>query len=183
MRIRGGGRVLVEVPKRERARAVGVVEREWTRDGFDAAPVRAVASRKQRVAMVTVVRELAREGKRRLEDDAIDRDAAALREVGRFLGRLSAEVVVELINHCAQRPPAERQGAMIALAGFVGALFVEYWAARRGQGAVARLVESGEVEAELGVTAEQALEAFIDFVEVTEGQPATRLVGTLYALG
>ncbi|HEY1089346.1 MAG TPA: hypothetical protein VGE37_16690, partial [Archangium sp.] len=110
MRIRGGGRVLVEVPKRERARAVGVVERDWQRDGFDVVPVRAVASRKHSVALAAVVRELAREGRRRLEDDAEDRDAAALREVGRFLGRLSAEVVTELINHYAQRTPGERQG-------------------------------------------------------------------------
>jgi hypothetical protein len=45
-----------------------------------------------------------------------------------------------------------------------------------------RMIEGGELEEELGVSAEQALEAFVNFVEVTEGQPTRRLTGTLYAL-
>lgn len=187
MRIKGGGRVMVEVPRRERARTAPAVEHDWYRDAFDVAPVQLV-SRRLGVTMVAVVRDLAEAGRARLADDLRARDRAAVREVGRLLGGLTAEVVIELINHFAQRARPAREGPMVVLGELVGALFVEFWARQRGPDAVHRLLEAPEageaaLRRELGVGAAQALERFLDFLEVTEGQPTRRLAGTLYAVG
>lgn len=185
MRIKGGGQVKVELPRREkaaRAKAPSTAERNWYRDAFEVAKARPVP---RRAGATAVVKDLAEAGRGRLAADARERDEAALVEVGRVVGGLGAELVIEVINHFAQRARPARERGMVLLGELVGALFVEFWARDRGTGAVHKVLEAVDdvetvIRKELGVGASQAIEMFIDFIEVTEGQPAKRLAGTLY---
>lgn len=186
MRIKGGGQVKVETPRREKAKARPATtppSGNWYRDAFEVAPVRAVP---RRAGATTVVKDLAETGRARLAEDARERDRAALVEVGRVVGGLGAELVIEVINHFAQRARPARERGMVLLGELVGALFVEFWARDRGPDAVHKVLEAVEdvdavIKKELGVGAGQAIERFIDFIEETEGQPAKRLAGTVYA--
>jgi hypothetical protein len=183
MRIKGGGKVMVEAPRRQQHRRVSR-QYDWYRDQFEAAP-RVLPTKRVGVTMVGVLRDLVDQGKSRLLEDLRERDRAQLREVGRVLGGLSTDVVVELINHFAQRAPPLRAAPMVVLGALVGALFIEFWAATGGGDALDRALacDAARFQRELGVGAEAALERFVTFLEDTEGQPARRLVGTLYELG
>ncbi len=114
--------------------------------------------------VVEVARDLADQGRARVEQDE-RRAPEQLIELGRLMGALTAELVVELINHFAQKPPAQRAPAMVVLGALTSALFVEFWALASSTGP------------------EAALERFVSFIEETEGQPARRLAGTLYSVG
>lgn len=183
MRIKGGGKVMVEAPRRQHHRAQPR-QHDWYRDQFEAAP-RVLPSKRLGLTLVGVLRDLVDQGKARLLEDVRGRDRAQLREVGRVLGGLRTDVVVELINHFAQRAPPLRAAPMVVLGALVGALFVEFWSATRGADALDRALASDAqaFQRELGVGADAALERFVTFLEDTEGQPARRLVGTLYELG
>lgn len=163
MRIKGGGRVMVEVPRRQLRREPDR-QQDWYRDAFEVAPMQ-VVSRRLSATMAGVLRDLAEQGRARLAEDLRERDRAQLLEVGRILGGLRADVVVEVINHFAQRAAPVRAAPMVVLGALIGALLVE------------TTPELDERDAG------RVLEKFVTFLEETEGQPTRRLVGTLYALG
>jgi hypothetical protein len=173
MRIKGGGaRVMVGPVGR---RNVGPSLRlELSRDVFEVTPVKVVPPARHAVTVLSLVDEFLQQGRARVERDQRERDAAQLVEIGRLLGALSAAVVIELINHFVQHPPPRRSSAMISLGALTGALFVEYLGTLGG--------DALEQALWTATHASDALERFITFLEQTEGQPARRLVGTLYAL-
>lgn len=175
MRIKGGGaaRVMVEVPRRKKERRPAPPLERYYRDGFDVTPMRLVPSRSS-LTTLAVVRDLAEQGRARVERDE-RRERAELIEVGELLGGLTAELVVELINHFVQRPPSQRSAPMVVLGALTSALFVEFWCVLKGGEALDRALTAAE-------DAEQVLEQFVSFIEETEGQPVRRLMGTLYAL-
>lgn len=181
MRIKGG-RAGVE-PRRQRERRPPPKLERYHQDSFELTPVRAISpARNDELSTLAVVRDFAQQGWLRVAQDE-RRCRAELLELGLLMGRLTATLVVELINHFLQRASLHRSHPMVALGSLTSALFVEFWAVRRGDQALARaLGEAGSLEKELGSGASQALEQFLTFLEETEGHPARRLAGTLYAL-
>jgi hypothetical protein len=161
MRIRGGGgrAATVETAWKRRERRPAVRVDPFSRDEFEVGSVRAVRAP---VGTIEVTRELAAQGRARVEQDE-GRGQEQLMELGRLMGGLTAELVVELINHFVQRPKAARSAAMVVVGALTSALFVEFWA----------LGSSDEAS---------VLERFVDFIEATEGQPERRLAGTLYSV-
>ena len=185
MRIKGGGRVTVEVPRKKSAKKPPA-RSSWHQDSFETAPVRAVTPKGKGISAAAVAKDFTEQGKARVEQDQ-RRDRSQLMELGQLMGGLTAEIVVELINHFVQRAPPLRSAPMVVLGALTGALFVEFWSVIAGPDALDRAFSAADdVEAslqrELGVTASQALERFVSFIEDTEGQPTRRLMGTLYSL-
>ncbi len=172
MRIKGGsGRVVVEVPKKKaKARRPPPPADSYYRDGFDVAPPKRVPSSHTKATTQAVVRDLSAKGRARVKEDE-QRDAAQLQELGRLMGALTADLVEGVINHFVQRPEGQRTAAMLVLGALTGALLVEFWGVLKGDDALLEQADSIEV-----------LEQFVTFIEDTEGQPARRLFGTLYAL-
>jgi len=173
MRIKGGGaRVMVGPVGR---RNVGPSLRlELSRDVFEVPVVKAAPAARHATTVHSLVGEFLEQGRERVERDQRERgDREQLEEIGQVLGALSAAVVIEVINHFVQYPPPRRASPMITLGALTGALFVEYLGTLGG----------GALDQALWTTAHasDALERFITFLEETEGQPARRLVGTLYA--
>ncbi len=174
MRIKGGvGRVMVETPRRQRERRPPAPVEPYYRDAFEITPVKAAAPSRSAVTTLAVVLDLAQQGRARVQEDE-QRERAQLVEIGRFLGGLTADLVVELINHFVQRPPGQRSAPMVVLGGLTSALFVEFWSVLKGDEALDRTLVAAE-------DAEAVLEQFVSFIENTEGDPARRLLGTLYA--
>ena len=173
MRIKGGvGRVMVETPRRQRERRPPARVEPYYRDAFEITPVKAATPSRSAVTTLSVVQELAEQGRLRVQEDE-QREKGQLIEIGRFMGGLTADLVVELINHFVQRPPGQRSAQMVVLGALTGALFVEFWSVLRGDEALDR----GLVPAE---DAAAVLEQFVSFIENTEGDPGRRLIGTLY---
>lgn len=175
MRIKGGGRGSIESPRRPRARRPSAKFEAYYLDAFEMMPVHPAAPSTSAETTLAVVLELAAQGRARVEQDE-RRERSHLVEVGRLMGGLTAEWVVEVVNHFVQREPGQRSAPMAVLGALTSALFVEYWCVLRGEGALERALLSAE-------DAEAALEHFIAFIEETEGLPERRLLGTLYALG
>lgn len=181
MRIKGGGaRAMVEAPRRTRARRPPTPPNRYYEDTFDVFVPPAHRSKGKALA---VVRDLASQGKARVAQDERDRDRAQLDELGQVMGTLTAELVVEVINHFVQRLPAQRTAGMRVLGELTSALFVEFWSVLKGDEALDRALSTAQdsLEQELGAGATELLEYFISFIEETEGQPGRRLMGTLYA--
>jgi hypothetical protein len=181
MRIKGGGaRAMVEAPRRTRERRP---PDRYYEDGFDVMPARVTPLSRGHAKTLALVRELAAQGRARVEEDERRRERAQLEELGQIMGALTADLVVEVLNHYVQRPAGQRTSAMVVLGALVSALFVEFWAVLKGADALERALasERDSLEQELGYGATQLLEHFISFIEDTEGQPARRLAGTLYA--
>ena len=171
MRIKGGGgRVMIETPRRQRERRPPAPVEPYYRDAFEVTPVKAIAPSRSAVTTLAVMRELAEQGRARVEEDE-KRERAQLIEIGRFMGGLTADLVVELINHFVQRPPAQRSGQMVLVGVLTSALFVEFWSVLKGDEALDGVED-----------AEALLEQFVTFIEQTEGDPTRRLIGTLYSV-
>ena len=160
MRIKGGGaRVTIETRRKPRERRPAVRAENYYRDAFEVA-----AARPTRSAVTTweVVQDLTEQGRARVEQDE-RRERAHQLEVGRLMGGLTADLVVELINHFVQRPAAQRSAPMVVLGVLTSALFFEFCSLQRAE------------------DAEVLLDQFVSFIEETEGHPERRLAGTLYA--
>ncbi len=172
MRIRGGsGRVMVEVPKKvKKPKKPQPKVDAYFQDGFDVAPVKHVPSKHAKAATQAVVKDLSTQGKARVKEDE-QRDADQLKELGKLMGALTGDLVSEVINHFVQRPEGQRTAAMVVLGALTGALLVEFWGVLKGDDA--GLEQANPIE---------VLDQFVSFIEDTEGQPARRLTGTLYAL-
>lgn len=184
MRIKSGGaRATVEAPRKTRARRPAPRPDRYYEDTFDVTPARVPPMHRSNGKTLAVVRELTSQGKARIAQDEGQRDGAQLEELGRIIGALTADLVVEVINHFMQRPPAQRTAAMVVLGALTSALFVEFWSVLKGGEALDRVLSTAEesLQKELGADATQLLEQFISFIEETEGQPTRRLMGTLYA--
>jgi hypothetical protein len=147
---------------------------ELSRDVFEVTPVKRVPAVRHAMTVISLVGEFLEQGRARVERDQRERDRAQLVEIGRLLGALSATAVLDLITHFVQHPPPRRASPMITLGALTGALFVEYLGTLGGDALEQALWTAAH--------ASDALERFITFLEQTEGQPARRLVGTLYAL-
>lgn len=158
MRIRESGRRggTIEIPRRPRERRPAQRVDPYYRDAFEVVPVR------EAFGTLAVVNDLEAQGRARVAEDE-GRERAQLMELGRLMGSLTADLVRELIDHFARHPPAKRSAAMVMLGTLISALFVEYWALA-------------------SCDPRSILERFVNFIEETEGQPARRLAGTLYAL-
>ncbi len=168
MRIKGGGdRVTIETRRKPRERRPAVRAENYYRDAFEVTAVRPTRSA---VTTWAVVQDLAEQGRARVEQDE-QRERAHQLEVGRLMGGLTADWVVELVNHFVQRPAAQRSAPMVVLGVLTSALFVEFWC-----------VLKGDCSLERAEDAEVLLEQFISFIEETEGLPERRLAGTLYGL-
>ena len=172
MRIRGGsGRVMVEVPKKvKKPKKPPPRADSYYRDGFDVPPPKRVPSSHVKAATQAVVRDLSTQGKARVKEDE-QRDAAQLKELGRLMGSLTADLVEEVINHFVQRPEGQRTAAMVVLGTLTGALLVEFWGVLKGDASTLEQADAIEV-----------LDQFVTFIEDTEWQPTRRVFGTLYAL-
>ncbi len=160
MRIKGGGaRVTIETRRKPRERRPAVRAENYYRDAFEVTAVRPTRSA---VTTWEVVQDLTEQGRARVEQDE-RRERSHQLEVGRLMGGLTAELVVELINHFVQRPAAQRSAPMVVLGVLTSALFFEFCS-----------LQSAE-------DAEVLLDQFVSFIEETEGHPERRLAGTLYA--
>ena len=172
MRIRGGsGRVMVEVPKKlKKPKKSPQPVEPYFQDGFDVPPPKRVPSSHAKAATQAVVKDLSTQGKARVKEDE-QRDEAQLKELGRLMGALTADLVEEVINHFVQRLEGQRTAAMVVLGALTGALLVEFLGVLKGDAASLEQADAIEV-----------LDQFVSFIEDTEGQPTRRVFGTLYAL-
>lgn len=166
MRIKSGGaRVTIETRRKPRERRPAVRAENYYSDAFEVTAVRPTRSA---VTTWEVVQDFAEQGRARVAQDE-RRERAHQVEVGRLMGGLTAELVVELINHFVQRPTLQRSAPMVVLGVLTSALFVEFWCVLRGECSLGRAED-----------AEVLLEQFVSFIEETEGNPERRLAGTLY---
>lgn len=132
------------------------------------------------------------EGKASVLGDAWGRDPKHLANTARTMTSLSADDVAYLLRNFRHASAENRPPPFVYAGEVTGAMFVEYLATHLRQDAVVRISDAVEAaghgtrftsafQQAFGISLTEAEQRFVAFVRDTEGQPARRLAGTLYA--
>ena len=132
------------------------------------------------------------EGKATVLGDAYGSEPEHLAQTARTLASLSGDDAAYLLRNFRHASAERRPPPFVYLGEVTGALFVEYLATHVKRDAVVRLADAVEAagngtrftdafQVAFGLSLAETERRFVAFIRETEGQPARRLAGTLYA--
>jgi Domain of unknown function (DUF4157) len=133
------------------------------------------------------------EGKAYVLGDAYGKEPRHLAQVAQTMGAFRAKDAEYLLANFKDASAEQREPAFVYAGEVMGALFVEYLSAHVRPDAIARISDAIEAAGDgqrfpaafqkaVGVSLGRAQRDFVRFVRETEGDPRSRLEGTLYAL-
>ena len=133
------------------------------------------------------------EGKASVIGDAWGRDPNHLANTARTMASLTAEDAAYLLKNFRSASAESRPPQFVYAGEVTGALFVEFLATHVNKDAVVHISDAVEAAVKgtrfttafaksFGISLTEAEQRFVAFIRDTEGDPARRLAGTLYAV-